>query len=729
MHLYEYSRLDLESKEIRLVTLLPGAFNDPIRVTISHEPFDVPNVRRIFRVFTADEKASLPPGWSVHENYEGEIIYLYEDPYNNTDCASWTHPVPHVTINKSGVSILSPMATKPIYEAVSYVWGSVELLESIRVENGKSLGESSESLDISKNLACALRHLRYVREPRKLWIDAICINQKDFEERALEVKRMDRIFQYAERVVVWLGPQTEKTQLAFSTLEYLGLQIELTCDGYLTPAPDATESLWYGPKYKIPYDLQTWDSILEIYQNPWFQRMWILQEIHLANQNSIVLCGTYKLSWGHLRRALKSIAMKELGMPVNFHEVHKYRRKLIGYTLGNGLEQNLPTLLSLSRFSKCTEPVDRIYGILGLAPQGIRNKIRPNYYLTPGEVYKDLFLKHVALTKRLELFGFCKQCSDSENTPTWVPKFKETYTEPHGFRSYASGFSPAHAQLLSPRMLEVQGVQLARVSAIGKTIIKSDLDIFDLIRDVGLERLQNDLYVTKEPLIKAYTSLIFERAADSQYGNVQRYKKRMAELTEIVLKNAELPYSWQGKPTKPWYSDSLKNAPPRYFVSVVVNHRYIQAREGYIGFAPSEAQIGDIICVFMGCTAPIVLRPAAVSSYEVVGESYVQGLMSGEALLGPLPEPWIATGTDYWVGMRKPRFFNLDDGTTIDEDPRLGDLPTEWKPNNRQQTADDPMLFSPHKNKITGEEINWDPRFSPEALKARGVKLETFKLI
>jgi hypothetical protein len=103
--------------------------------------------------------------------------------------------------------------------------------------------------------------------------------------------------------------------------------------------------------------------------------------------------------------------------------------------------------------------------------------------------------------------------------------------------------------------------------------------------------------------------------------------------------------------------------------------------------------------------------------------------MSGEALLGPLPEPWIATGTGDFVGMRKPRFFNLDDGTTIDEDPRLGDLPTEWELNNRQQTADDPMLFSPHKNKITGEEINWDPRFSPEALRARGVKLETFKLI
>ena len=60
---------------------------------------------------------------------------------------------------------------------------------------------------ITLNLGSALRHLRNEKRPRSLWIDAICINQKDLEERGSHVSVMAGIYRCAELVLIWLGEQ------------------------------------------------------------------------------------------------------------------------------------------------------------------------------------------------------------------------------------------------------------------------------------------------------------------------------------------------------------------------------------------------------------------------------------------------------------------------------------------------------------------------------------------
>ena len=68
------------------------------------------------------------------------------------------------------------LTTDCCYEALSYVWGDKEDLSMITVNN--------EPFYITKNLECALRHLRYTECLRFLWIDAICINQRDDDEKS-----------------------------------------------------------------------------------------------------------------------------------------------------------------------------------------------------------------------------------------------------------------------------------------------------------------------------------------------------------------------------------------------------------------------------------------------------------------------------------------------------------------------------------------------------------------
>jgi hypothetical protein len=97
-----------------------------------------------------------------------------------------------------------PLATLKSYywEALSYTWGDTEKVSSVLL-NGTPF-------PVTRNLEIALRNLRFKQEPegqlyRVLWIDAVCINQDDVEERNLQVSRMGAIYQAVGRVMVWLG--------------------------------------------------------------------------------------------------------------------------------------------------------------------------------------------------------------------------------------------------------------------------------------------------------------------------------------------------------------------------------------------------------------------------------------------------------------------------------------------------------------------------------------------
>src|ERR1700712_2482196 len=81
----------------------------------------------------------------------------------------------------------------PSYEALSYTWGDPKAKETILC-NGKKL-------EIGKSLSSALHTLRYTDRKRTLWIDAVCINQEDKQEKNIQVPLMCDIYRQADRVV------------------------------------------------------------------------------------------------------------------------------------------------------------------------------------------------------------------------------------------------------------------------------------------------------------------------------------------------------------------------------------------------------------------------------------------------------------------------------------------------------------------------------------------------
>lgn len=105
------------------------------------------------------------------------------------------------------------------YEAISYVWGTSENKPSIQVCSEYGI----LALEIPANLGAALRRFRRTSSTRTLWIDSICINQNDDDERSQQVQLMCIIYRRASTVLVWLGedPEEGKTAQACTCMNLL----------------------------------------------------------------------------------------------------------------------------------------------------------------------------------------------------------------------------------------------------------------------------------------------------------------------------------------------------------------------------------------------------------------------------------------------------------------------------------------------------------------------------
>ena len=159
------------------------------------------------------------------------------------------------------------------YEAISYTWGDPLALEIL------FCGGHNAKLSITRNCYNALRSLRRSDKSRTIWIDAICINQKNILERSSQVRIMDRIYSFASRVVAYLGEETPGSQLLFDELVEADSLYHVTQSFKGRPWPNA----------ELIHELDN------LFRRPWFSRIWVIQELCVARE-VIMVCGTSSAS-------------------------------------------------------------------------------------------------------------------------------------------------------------------------------------------------------------------------------------------------------------------------------------------------------------------------------------------------------------------------------------------------------------------------------------------------
>ncbi|KAL1594578.1 hypothetical protein SLS60_010339 [Paraconiothyrium brasiliense] len=152
----------------------------------------------------------------------------------------------------------------PSFEALSYTWGDNNAQNPIDIDG--------HCFIVHGNAYQALLELRNSEAPRTLWIDAVCIDQEDEDEKASQVPLMKSIYGKAERVVVWFPPPRGRGKTI------LGLLRELHLWGLETATSMIEDKDWHRLK---AYD---WLALRDFLVHPWWSRVWTLQEVILARE-------------------------------------------------------------------------------------------------------------------------------------------------------------------------------------------------------------------------------------------------------------------------------------------------------------------------------------------------------------------------------------------------------------------------------------------------------------
>jgi hypothetical protein len=151
-------------------------------------------------------------------SFDDQLISgLTEHYLPNYDSQSQHDDLPVPSANVPAIRTLDDEAHDGLtYEALSYHWGPRDPDCWLTIlDEKKAFRFETKGLNITPNLAKALRSLRYKNNTRVLWIDSVCINQEDDNERSDQLPLMDQIYMRAENVCVWLGDADETSELAF----------------------------------------------------------------------------------------------------------------------------------------------------------------------------------------------------------------------------------------------------------------------------------------------------------------------------------------------------------------------------------------------------------------------------------------------------------------------------------------------------------------------------------
>lgn len=148
----------------------------------------------------------------------------------------------------------------------------------------KSVELNGTEVLVTSNLETALLYLREERKTRNLWIDALCIDQNDLEEKQQQVQLMSKIYPEAESVLCWLGPENDDSDFVIDRLLELAAE-KSSCLDSSSDEENSDSDSDDDEKERFSHGLY------KLLSRPWWSRLWTCQEFALTLRQPQLICG------------------------------------------------------------------------------------------------------------------------------------------------------------------------------------------------------------------------------------------------------------------------------------------------------------------------------------------------------------------------------------------------------------------------------------------------------
>lgn len=539
-----------------------------------------------------------------------------------------------------GVLWTTSITNAGAYTTLSYVWGPKDqTMHVLRTPSG--------DLVIRESLYAALLSLRPKREPMTLWIDALCINQKDKREKSSQITLLAEIFQRSVSTLAFIGKDEDHSE-AIQMLNQVRVRMVLGSASEKWPEdlPRCPAS-WEQRGMPYPED-EIWTNVAIFFKNQWFRRAWIVQEAVVARKLSLVL-GKMRIDWNHLflvinhiDKELESTERSESASWVPFLKLAKLR-----HMEDRSGRASILKLLENFRHAKSSDPRDKYFSLLGIASDGNLEEFEPDYSSSLTEItlrFATALLRRFSEKNQAMLLLYRAGLSQTHDLPSWVPDWLE---------EKANGLHDALARGNAFNACGDLAEQIEYVPHTGELRVKAYLvDEVEYVTQScnGAEKSEQRRYFAE---IKHFVEEVFGDVWDDEqiqrvlweapvagakhpkfaqpgYLSIYDSWEAFMELLNIECLNQE------DEMKTPQHQHDLETKSRAYqclLADEIRNWRFVILKERNLcGIAPNIVQEGDVVHLFHGGVVPFITRRSEErdGAYKLVGQCYIWGMMQGE---------------------------------------------------------------------------------------------------
>jgi hypothetical protein len=615
------------------------------------------------------------------------------------------------------------------YEALSYCWGDLTKTLLITLNNSK--------FGISQNLEAALRHLRKPDVERTVWVDAICINQGDDDEKKREVARMRAIYHSAQCVVVWFGTNSADSDAALDFAESLFRVFQNYCISYGVGYEGEGNFDWIdGPDSRRMVEaflsaehVESWKSLHRLFRRAWFGRAWTLQEL-VVSRRAVTMCGNRSVGWEVIELAAEMTSLTfndvhnlannplqpkpkrpshwalrccgirasrtgQLSASVgsnepcifpshycslaagisNIRSEHRFLddRNLLNMTgqpATMARAESASSRLALNMSRGCSLPHDKIFSVLGILPPALRNAIVPNY----SEPARLTFKK--AVKACVETTGWLNIICHSHYSP-WYPKDHPSWL-PDWTRLPRTSVLAERNRTISIPHDPVSNTQARASFSDDLAVLTAEGFIVGTVKTLRFEEsffpnmemgsaymamLPDDTRHWRDatyPTDPAFQYIINPQDTNAWYEpdpSYWNFEPDFRAMIGSIIAQLQPPYFddfldlFLRRVKEIW--DESQTASPNFgFVSIkkenealfqnfyskvrghMMSRTIFQREDGGFGIGPDFTKTGDLVCLLLGCDAPVILRRREGGHLMFVGDAHAPGFMDGEGMKG-----------------------------------------------------------------------------------------------